>query len=597
MAEMDAFERRVADTLLCYADEAATTLDAATVANRAALGHPRRAGSGLLPWRLVAMPWVVWVLLLAGLLVALIGGTLLVGSQRERRLPAVVPNLGPVAKCPPGSTPDKPGPVDQARPAHLLAWTPHMAFDRRAGRLVAVTEDAYLSYGLPPETWTFDVCTNTWTQMHPNREPPGFVHSYLVYDVDSDVTIGVPHRDGVSGSVWAYDLLANTWTEKGTAQGEPRFYDPVSGLVVAEGEDGLLNYDVDTDAWTPTHHANGPGSDGMLAYDASVDRVVVNAFEDPTTWLLDIRTGTWSRSGVDTPVFIEGFWWVPAVAYDEAAKRTVFLGNVRWAAYDAAADRWESLGERSSLPGPMVYDAVNRRLVNIELGGRVVAFDLASSESTVLFESDPCVTARPGLAPYRGPDSTDADGSPWIRAAKVTLHGGPFFTRVVGVADEPWVSSPPAAPATVADGLFLPECQLWTDGTVWWEETTTDPASRAWIEIGLGGTFALDAAVVQADADDAYLLSYRDPETAAWHPLWDVQPGEAGGMATRPHQGDASARRTLARPVVTDALRFEAYCGERAAGGNPSPPQPTSAPACGAQYSVSEIAVFGVPAP
>jgi hypothetical protein len=148
------------------------------------------------------MPWVVWVLLLAGLLVALIGGTLLVGSQRERRLPAVVPNLGPVAKCPPGSTPDKPGPVDQARPPFLYGQA--MAFDRHAGKLIAVTGDAY---GLAPETWTFDVCTNTWAQMHPNREPPS-LEGDLVHDVDSYVTIGVS-----SGKAWVYDLQANTWTE------------------------------------------------------------------------------------------------------------------------------------------------------------------------------------------------------------------------------------------------------------------------------------------------------------------------------------------------------------------------------------------------
>jgi hypothetical protein len=591
MAEMDPFERRVAVTLLGYADEAAPTLDAASVARRAALAHPRRAAAGLLPWRLVAIPRVAWVLLLAGLLLAVIGGALVVGSQLQRKLPPrVAVSFGPVPTCPPSSNPDKPGPVDQARPPYL-SWTA-MAFDRHAGRLIAVMGDAD---GLAPETWTFDVCTNTWAQMHPNREPPS-LEGELVYDVDSSVTIGVS-----SGKAWVYDLQANTWTEKGAAMGTPRFYDPVSGLVVAstfESTD-LWNYDVDTNAWTPIHHANGPGSDGLLAYDASVDRVVVDASDDVGTWLFDIRTGTWSRSGVDPPVFSEG-WSEPAVAYDEAAERTVFYGNVRWAAYDAAADRWESLGG-DGLPGQLVYDAVNRRLVS-NGGGTVGAFDLATREWTVLLEpdlseSDPCVSARPGWALDRAPASTDPDGSPWIRAASVTLHGGPFFTRVVGVADEPWSSTPPAAPATVIDGLFLPECQLWTDGTVWWEETTTDPASRAWIEIDLGGTFELDGAVVQADADDIYLLSYRDPETAAWLPLWDVQPGEAGGLATRPHQGDASARWPLTRPVVTDALRFEANSScESAATGNLSPPQPTSAP-CGAQYSVSEIAVFGVPAP
>jgi hypothetical protein len=601
MAEMDVFERRVADTLLGYADEAAPTLDAATVARRVALAYPRRAAAGLLPWRLVAIPRVAWVLLLAGLLLAIIGGTLLVGSQLERRLPPrVAVSIGPVPTCPPGSNPDEPGPVSQARPQ----WLGASAFDRRAGKLVYLafdTEGDQETWTV--ETWTFDVCTNTWTRMHPDREPPALV-SDLVYDVDSDVTIGVQYKDWlypeVIGNVWAYDLEANTWTEHGAApMREPRLYDPVSGLVLADE----WTYDVETDSWTP----NPRGGDcHACVYDASVDRAIKYRAEGvPATSLLDLRTGAWSKSGADTPDCSMHAWAYPAIVYDEAAERTVVAGADRWGAYDAAADQWEILFEVDSEnrpDRPAVYDPVNRRLLMWGSGyWDMVAFDLATREWTVLLEpdlseSDPCVSARPGWALDRAPASTDPDGSPWIRAASVTLHGGPFFTRVVGVADEPLSSTPPAAPATVIDGLFLPECQGWTDGTVWWEETTRDPASRAWIEIDLGGTFELDGAVVQADVDDIYLLSYRDPETAAWLPLWDIRPGEAG-EATRPHQGDASARWPLTRPVVTDALRFEANSScESAASGNLSPPEPTSAP-CGAQYSVSEIAVFGVPAP
>jgi hypothetical protein len=395
MTERDAFEIRFGAAVHGYAGRVSSGLDPVEFAHRIATSEPRRHTlAATLGWHGVAIPPRTWVLLLlAALLTALVAGMLVVGSRPDRKLPAVVPPNGQLFVCPPGSTPDKPGPVDHARPLDL-AWTPHMAFDRRAGRVVAVTGSAY---GPAPETWTFDVCTNTWTQMHPNREPPGFVHSYLVYDVDSDVTIGVPHPDDLlSGKVWAYDLQANTWTEKGAAKGEPRLYDPVSGLVVAEAEGGLLDYDVETDTWTPIYEASGEpqprtlsaggwSAYGLLAYDASVDRIVALAGSE--TRLFDLRTGTWSRPGVDAPVFIEGFWWVPAVAYDETAERTVFLGNVRWAAYDAAADRWESLGGRSSLPGPMVYDAVNRRLVNIELGGRVVAFDPASREWSVLLEA------------------------------------------------------------------------------------------------------------------------------------------------------------------------------------------------------------------
>ena len=84
----------------------------------------------------------------------------------------------------------------------------------------------------------------------------------------------------------------------------------------------------------------------------------------------------------------------PAIAYDEAAQRTVVFGD-GLAAYDATADRWEVLIDPADrdpsdwLPSSMVYDPVNRRLVGLGRGvvadqGGVVAFDLATRERLVL---------------------------------------------------------------------------------------------------------------------------------------------------------------------------------------------------------------------
>ena len=425
MAEMDAFERRVAVTLVGYADEAAPTLDAATVARRAALAHPRRAAASLLPWRLVAIPRVAWVLLLAGLLAALIGGTLLVGAQVQRRLPAVVPPVGQVYECPPGSNPDEPGPVDQARPAE--EWSA-AAFDRRAGRLVVVT-----NAGNGVETWTFDACTNTWALMHPDREPPSFEWGQFVYDVDSEVTIWVSIDRITPVSVWAYDLQTDTWTEQGAA---PTInlvflaYDPVTGLVVAAdySDLGLMwTYEVETDTWAPIDQANaGPSEGAVIAYDTSVDRLV--AYGDGPggsppyeTWLFDIRSGTWSRSAAERPA-VAGWLTPPGLLYDEAAERTLVFGRVPYTAYDATADRWEILAEEEFTP--YVYDAVNQRLVGWGTGGNdlpegaVVALDLATREWTVLLEPSgrspstpaprPAPTSARTATPSEGPEETDS---------------------------------------------------------------------------------------------------------------------------------------------------------------------------------------------
>jgi hypothetical protein len=438
MADLDVLERRVIAVLLDYVGQVPDAVDAAAVARRVALEHPRRRAFRV-GWRPTAVPRVAWVLL-AALLLA-IAGALVVGSQPELKLPAVVPPVGQVATCPPGSTPDEPGPVGQARPAEEHSAT---AFDRRAGRLVVVTDG---SNGV--ETWTFDVCANIWTQMAPNREPPSVAYSpQLVYDVDSDVTIWVSEVviSGVaSEKVWAYNLQADTCTEKSAA---PTIgfvflaYDPVSGLVVAaphpEIERTWWNYEVETDTWIPIHQANaGPSQRVVIAYDGSVDRLV--AYGDAAygstpyeTWLFDIRTGTWSRSAAERPA-VAGWLTAPGSVYDEAAERTLIFARAPLTAYDARADRWEILAAPESIspptdpwhsaPSVYVYDAVNRRLVGWRVGGNrnqesgVAALDLTNRKWTVLLEPSgrssstpvprPEPTSAPMATPPGGPEETD----------------------------------------------------------------------------------------------------------------------------------------------------------------------------------------------
>jgi hypothetical protein len=439
MAEIDVFERSLADAFLRLADDVPGAVDADVVAHRVAFEHPRRRTS-VLGWRPAAVSRLAWVLLLlAVLLAALVAGALLVGSQPQRGLPAMLPPIGQVYACPPGSTPDEPGPVDQAGPSEADMGTAFdIAFDRRAGRLVAVT-----SAGGAVATWAFDVCTNAWNQMHPKGQPPGFGWAELVYDIDSDVTILVanePDRSVARVNVWAYDLQADTWTEKGVAPTDDVVslaYDPVSGLVVTAeryADPGpsrsdrtlMWTYDVETDTWTPIQLVNaGPSEGAVFAYDASVDRMVAytstyNGYElVPETWLLDLRTGTWSRSSAQTPEVRRGLG-LPNIEYDEAARRAVVMA---WAAaaYDAPANRWEmlvaySLLREGGMPtATMVYDPVNERLVgpgpHYNADGvhvdraAVFAFDPGTREWTVLLEPG---IGQPANMPPTAPAPTSA---------------------------------------------------------------------------------------------------------------------------------------------------------------------------------------------
>jgi hypothetical protein len=89
MAERGRFEREVAAAFRAYLEDAPTQVRPVELARHFATTHPH-GRTALGPWRLPAARRLAWILLLAaGLLAALVGGTLLVGSQQERRLPAL----------------------------------------------------------------------------------------------------------------------------------------------------------------------------------------------------------------------------------------------------------------------------------------------------------------------------------------------------------------------------------------------------------------------------------------------------------------------------------------------------------------------------
>jgi hypothetical protein len=410
------------------------------------VGWPDRLAAALGPRR-TAVPRAAWVLLLlAALLTALIGGMLVVGSQPVRKVPAVVPiptgapPVGPAFACPPGSTPDEPGPVDQARPPSSNV---KIAFDRAYGRIVLV---GLPEGGGPVETWTFDVCTNTWTQMHPASEPHYGAFGMLAYDTAARRTVSMS-----SGGGWTYDLASDTWTmiasdtwtaRPGTVYvpgGARLVYDSGAGRVVAlqfgsprlmmsfDGVAGAWQpVEQDQDVWPNPEHNLQP----LLAYDASVDRLV--SYYRSEVRLFDLRTGTWSPPRARSPLFGYGGGYYSLggeIAYDETAQRTVLFNMGHVIAYDAAADRWETLygppsdgGLADGLCGirpecrnlhSMVYDPVNERLVvyggNVHTGAvdpgwwgpsdDVLAFDTRTREWTVLLEASRPVMPAPSPSP------------------------------------------------------------------------------------------------------------------------------------------------------------------------------------------------------
>jgi hypothetical protein len=97
MIERDAFELRLGTAVHGYTGRVSSDLDPAELAHRIATSEPRRQGfAAALGWRAVAIPRIAWVLLLlAALVTAMVAGMLVAGSQPARKIPAVVPPVGP----------------------------------------------------------------------------------------------------------------------------------------------------------------------------------------------------------------------------------------------------------------------------------------------------------------------------------------------------------------------------------------------------------------------------------------------------------------------------------------------------------------------
>jgi hypothetical protein len=408
MADRDRFELDLAAALRTYLEEAPTEVRPTELARQFATDYP----PGRTPislWRFAAIPRPAWVLLLgAALLAALLGGALLVGSQMQRKLPAVVPPVAPsaapsagptftgtwdpilatirakpaptAATCPPDTDPDTPGPADQERPK--AGWTSSLAaaFDRHAGRIVYV--DAF------GETWTFDVCTNTWHRMNPTGPGIGELSGGLVYDVDSDrtVALGVEH-------ISVYDANTNTWTQPGNdtvGMGDGLMgpmgavYDPISGLILTteQGWDGqvenagyyweLWAYDVDANDWTLI----GKERHGMelLGYSQIIDRLIFDSTLE-TTVLVDPRTGEATPISTDTPL-VDLAW--PNGIYGPAANTVyVKLRGYDTCGFDSDSLTWNAcfdtpvaLQEHTGIPAALVGDPINQRLILINGDGR-----------------------------------------------------------------------------------------------------------------------------------------------------------------------------------------------------------------------------------
>jgi hypothetical protein len=297
----------------------------------------------------------------------------------------------PVAQCPPGSTPDQPGPADQAaRPGWFIVGS---AMDSQSGRLVVVE--------VPSGTFTFDVCTNTWQRILTLHSPDRPYLPYrLAYDPIADVVLAVTVvpatasevvRRAVSGptttieshlrsrdpalasapmAVWAYSVDSEEWTQLASAWFpvgfEPTTWDMVFDpgtrrvlmLIGSGAEEGpkdlsLWAYD---EVWHGLTQVGGempisPTSvHPRLSLDLAARQLVLALIDSENagqTWTFDLGTNTWTDQHAQPPaMYITDLG--EGTAFDPIAQKTVAYGeNGILATYRTGDDHWDVVA-----PGP-----------------------------------------------------------------------------------------------------------------------------------------------------------------------------------------------------------------------------------------------------
>lgn len=175
------------------------------------------------------------------------------------------------------------------------------------------------------DTWTFDVDTNTWTEVFPTIAPLHRRGQYMAFDSESDRVILFGGRIGWFGSVvndtWSFNPATNEWQMMSPAIAPPgRFsnkmvYDSESDrMILFGGHNGgsttyTMNYfgdtwayDFNSDTWENIATTTQPSRrvENSLTYDSESDRIVlfggsmfVTTYED--TWLFDYNTMEWTN--------------------------------------------------------------------------------------------------------------------------------------------------------------------------------------------------------------------------------------------------------------------------------------------------------------
>ena len=191
------------------------------------------------------------------------------------------------------------------------------------------------------DTWIYNVKTNTWTNMNPAVAPSPREANAMAYDSKNKKVVlhGLPSYYSAQAETWTYDVSTNTWTnmEPSTLPqtGYPANleYDSANNVMVLLFYLDVWTYSLDTNTWTKREPATQPplrwtGMD-VLAYDSENGRMILFGgfqwyqwFDD--TWAYNVKENTWTNLNPSVSPPGRG---AHGIVYDSKNKVVVMFGG------------------------------------------------------------------------------------------------------------------------------------------------------------------------------------------------------------------------------------------------------------------------------
>ncbi len=261
-----------------------------------------------------------------------------------------------------------------------------MAFDERNGVTVLFGGDG--SSDNLNDTWTYNLTTDTWTEMNPATAPPPREAMLMAFDKAAGVTVmhsGRAGSGGDYGDTWLYNTSNNTWW-RALSSGGPgsnrntMAYDDADRLelVFVDGSSSVMAYNISANTWTslnppskpPVYMGRGMGYDiangamvitGGFTRKPNDDIVIYDEL-----WSYNLSQNAWKH--ITKPKEIPSPRHSHAMSYDEAGAKAVMFGGENsssssyqlgdtWT-YDLATNAWSLKSPAKSPPSRRAHGMV-----------------------------------------------------------------------------------------------------------------------------------------------------------------------------------------------------------------------------------------------